>query len=241
MPICAIVGAGEGLGSALASKFAEEGFDLVLTSRSETGCEIAAQTARVVNPDATILTYAADAKYPETIEAALAEATSKLGDVEVLIYNVRGQFTKCSPLDMSYEALNNTFQMEVTGAFAAVKTVLPGMRERGRGTIFFSSATAAFRGSASYPLYAIGKFGLRALSQCLAKAYASDGVHIVHMRLDCDLDVPVMRDLYGDAYDPDKLANPLEIAQSYWLTHLQPRSAWSNEVDLRPHTETWTY
>ncbi len=75
----------------------------------------------------------------------------------------------------------------------------------------------------------------------MTKAYAKDGVHIVHVRLDCDLDVPLMRDAYGDKYDPEKLANPADVAEAYWLTHLQPKSAWSNEVELRPYTEMRTY
>ena len=115
------------------------------------------------------------------------------------------------------------------------------MIKRSRGSIFFSSATAAYRGSRTHPLYAIGKFGLRALSQSLTKAYAKDGVHIVHVRLDCDLDVPYMREAYGDKYDPATLASPSDVAESYWLTHLQPQSAWSNEIELRPYTEVWTY
>jgi len=240
-PVCAIVGAGEGLGSALAAKFCVEGCDLALLSRTEAGSAKAMAEALAVRSGASVNFYQADATQPDTIEAALAQAASDIGDIDILIYNVRGEFTRAAPLDMSYEALSNIFQVEVVGALAAAKGVLPGMRKRGRGTIFFSSATAAFRGSANYPLYSIGKFGLRALSQSLAKAYAGDGVHVVHVRLDCDLDVPVMMDLYGDAYDPDLLAKPVDIAQSYWLTHLQPRSAWSNEVELRPQTENWTY
>ena len=72
----------------------------------------------------------------------------------------------------------------------------------------FSSATAAYRGSATNTLYAIGKFGLRALSQSLAKAYSKDGVHIVHMRLDCDLDVPIMREIYGKSFVANNMAKP---------------------------------
>ena len=104
----------------------------------------------------------------------------------------------------------------------------------------FSSATAALRGSAAFPLYAIGKFGLRALAQSLAKAHAGDGIHVVHMRLDCDLDVPVMRDLYGDDNDQAGLADPDAVADTYWWVHRQPPAAWSNEVELRPFSETWT-
>ena len=115
---------------------------------------------------------------------------------------------------MTYAELEEIFQVEVVGAFAAARSVLPAMRRRGAGSVMFSSATAAFRGSATHPLYAIGKFGLRALSQSLAKAYSKDGVHVVHMRLDCDLDVPLMRERYGDDYENAGLADPDAVAQS---------------------------
>ena len=107
--------------------------------------------------------------------------------------------------------------------------------------IFFSSATAAFRGSAQYPHYAVGKFGLRALSQSLAKAYAKDGVHVAHMRLDLDLDVPLMRAFYESSNHEPNMVDPDDVAQAFWLTHQQPKTAWSNEVELRPFTEAWTY
>lgn len=82
--------------------------------------------------------------------------SADIGPIDVLIYNVRGVFTKCEPLDMTYDGMEEAFRVEVTGAFAAAKAVLPGMRTREHGTIFFSSATVAFRGSATHPVYAIG-------------------------------------------------------------------------------------
>ncbi len=237
--VCAIVGAGEGLGRALAARFASQGFDIALISRSEAGSAKARQAAAAVT--ANVRHFSADASQPETIEAALAKAADEMGVIDILIYNARGEFTACEPLDMSYAALEDIYRVEVIGAFAAAKSVLPAMIKRSRGSVFFSSATAAYRGSRTHPLYAIGKFGLRALSQSLTKAYAKNGVHIVHVRLDCDLDVPYMRESYGDRYDPEILASPDAVAESYWLTHLQPKSAWSNEIELRPYTEVWTY
>ena len=239
-PVCAIVGPGEGLGRSLAAKFAGEGFDIALISRSETGSAAAAEAAAGADPGAAVEFFAADATRPDTIEQALARAASDMGEVEVLIYNARGNFTRCEPLEMSYADLDEIYRLEVVGAFAAAKSVLPAMRQRGRGSLLFSSATAALRGSASHPLYAIGKFGLRALSQSLAKAYSKDGVHIVHVRLDCDLDMPMMRALRGDSYDPENMANTDDVAETYWWAHQQPKSAWSNEIELRPYTETWT-
>jgi len=239
--VCTIIGAGEGLGQALAARFAREGFDIALVSRTEAGSAAAFAAARAAGNAASVRYFAADAMRPETIEQAIARISDEMGAIELLIYNARGAFSACEPLDMTYAALEENYRVEVVGAFAAAKSVLPAMRARGRGSLFFSSATAAFRGSATYPLYAIGKFGLRALSQSLGKAYSRDGVHIVHVRLDCDLDVPVMRDLYGDRYEPGKLADPEDVAKTYWLTYQQPKSAWSNEIEIRPHTESWTF
>ena len=238
--VCAIVGAGEGLGRSLAAKFAGEGFDIALISRSEKGSSAAVEAAAGVDAGATVKFFAADATQPETIEQAFTGLVDEMGSVEVLIYNARGGFTRCEPLEMTYAELDEVYRLEVVGAFAAAKSVLPAMRERGRGTLLFSSATAALRGSATNPLYAIGKFGLRALSQSLAKAYSKDGVHIVHVRLDCDLDMPMMRALRGDSYDPENMANTDDVAETYWWAHQQPKSAWSNEIELRPYTETWT-
>lgn len=240
-PVCVIVGAGEGLGRALAAKFAHHGFDLALISRTEANSGAAIKAAKTATDTGEVRFYAADATNPKSLESILATVVHDMGDIDVLIYNVRGDFTPCAPLEMSYYALEKNYRMEVIGALAAAKSVLPKMIARSQGCVFFSSATAAFRGSSNYPLYAIGKFGLRALSQSLAKAYAEEGVHIVHVRLDCDLDVPVMRELYGDKYDPERLASPEDVAETYWLTYLQPKGAWSNEVEIRPYNETWTY
>ena len=238
---CAIVGAGEGLGAALAARFARGGFDIGLVSRSEAGSAAAFAAARSVRGETGVRFRQGDADRPETIERALAELAREMGRIELLIFNVRGEFTRCAPLEMTTEALEAAFRIEVVGAFSAARAVLPAMRAQNRGTIFFSSATAAFRGSASHPLYSISKFGLRALSQSLSKAYAADGVHIVHVRLDCDLDVPITRRLYGEAYHSAKLADPEDVAETYWLIHQQPKGGWSNEIEIRPHTETWTF
>jgi len=239
--LCVIVGAGEGLGCALAKKFASEGFNIGLISRSKSSCAAAIEAVKTVNSSADVGFFSADARKPETLESAISAIVQEMGEIDVLIYNVRGEFTACEPLEMTYDALEENYQAEVIGAFASAKSVLPTMIKRSCGSVFFSSATAAFRGSGRYPIYAIGKFGLRALSQSLAKAYAKEGVHIVHFRLDCDLDVPIIRNLYADKYNPETLASPDTVAQMYWLTHLQPKGAWSNEVEIRPNTEAWTY
>lgn len=240
-PVCTIVGAGEGLGHSLAKKFAAQGFDIALISRSESKAAPILEAISHENENVAGRFFAADVTKPEELEDAFARIQKDMGDTSTLLYTARGDFVAYEPLDLPYDVLENIFRIEVMGAFAAAKAVLPGMIERGEGKIFFTSATAAFRGSAKYPHYAISKFGMRALSQSLAKAYAKDGVHVAHMRLDLDLDVPLMQAIYADSDHEPNMVNPDDVAQSFWLTHLQPKTAWSNEVELRPYTEDWTY
>jgi len=239
--VCAIIGAGEGLGQSLAAKFSGEGFDLALVSRSEQGSSAAMAAATAANSSALVRYFKADATEPSTIEGSLNSIFQEMGNIEVLIYNARGGYSPIKPLDITYSQLEENYQIEVVGAFAAAKSVIPTMLEHGHGTILFSSATAALRGSGSNPLFAIGKFGLRALSQCLSKAYAINGIHIAHVRLDCALDVPLIRQYYGENFKEEETSNTDDVAETYWWVHQQPKSAWSNEVELRPYTENWTY
>lgn len=239
--VCAIVGAGDGLGQSLARKFAGNGFDIALLSRTETGSGAALAAARAAAPEAHVEYFQADAMQPESVEQGLAQAAASIGPIDVLIYNVRGGMNRKPPLEMTFEEMRDIFEIEVVAAHAAARAVMPGMIERGQGTVIFSSATAALRGSGTNPLYAIGKFGLRALSQSLAKAYARDGVHVVHVRLDCALDVPIVRQTYGDQIKPEQMSNTDDVAESYLWAHRQPKSAWSNEIEIRPYTEDWTF
>ncbi len=239
--VCAIVGGGEGLGVSLAGAFAAEGAVVGLLSRTQAGSAQALAAARRANPDRPHLFEAADATNPAGLEAALGRVAAQLGTVDILIYNVRGPLSFKPPLEVGYDELRAILDLEVVGAFAAAKAVIPGMVGKGAGTLLYSSATAAFRGSARNMGYAAGKFGLRGVAQSLAKAYAAKGVHVAHVRLDCALDVPVVRQLMGQNYVKARTADPDEVAQSYVWIHKQPRSAWSNEVELRPMTEDWTY
>ncbi len=237
--VCVVVGAGTGLGKSLAAAFAREGFDLALISRNKGGTATAVSAAQGANPNVAVRAFQADATQPQALERTLTSVASEMGPIEVLIYNVRGEPKWKSPLDVTYDELRDVIDLEVVGALAAAKAVVPGMITRQRGTVIFSSATAAFRGSPNAPQYSIAKFALRGLAQSLGRAYAKEGVHVVHMRLDCALDGPLVRRMMGPAFDPHDVADPDDVARTYVWVHQQPKSAWSNEVEVRPHTETW--
>ena len=67
--------------------------------------------------------FSADATRPETIETALGRVADEMGEIEVLIYNARGEVAACEPLEMTYEALEDVYRVEVVGAFAAARPV----------------------------------------------------------------------------------------------------------------------
>ena len=89
-------------------------------------------------------------------------------------------------------------------------------------------------------MFAMGKHSLKALSQAIAREHAQDGVHAVHIRIDCGIDGPKAKEWMGDKYDSDLLGSPDDLADTYvWLAQ-QPKHGWTNEIDLRPYKEKWT-
>jgi NAD(P)-dependent dehydrogenase (short-subunit alcohol dehydrogenase family) len=110
------------------------------------------------------------------------------------------------------------------------------MLARGRGTILFTGATASLRGSANFAGLAVGKFGLRALGQSLARELGPKGIHVAHVVIDGQIDGPRLR-----SFAPDRAKNtvldPDAVAETYWQIHAQHPTAWTQEIDLRPSVE----
>lgn len=120
----------------------------------------------------------------------------------------------------------------------AAKAMLP----RQRGTILFTGATASLRGGAGFSAFAGAKFALRVLAQSMARELGPQGIHVAHTLIDGAIDTAFIRDNFPQRYalkDQDGILNPDHIAEAYWQLHLQPRSAWTQEMDLRPWMETF--
>jgi NAD(P)-dependent dehydrogenase (short-subunit alcohol dehydrogenase family) len=98
--------------------------------------------------------------------------------------------------------------------------------------LIFTGATAALKASAQFASFSSAKFGLRALSQSLAKEFGPRGVHVSHVVADGVFDTPRTR---GFGYsDNDGLMDTDEMAEAYWKLHTQGKKAWTWEIDLRP-------
>jgi NAD(P)-dependent dehydrogenase (short-subunit alcohol dehydrogenase family) len=110
------------------------------------------------------------------------------------------------------------------------------MLERGRGTIILTGATASLRGSARFSALAVGKFGLRALAQSMAREFGPQGIHVSHVIIDGQIDTPSIRETMPDREEHTMLS-PDAIAEAYWQLHVQDPTAWTLELDLRPAVE----
>jgi short-subunit dehydrogenase len=114
------------------------------------------------------------------------------------------------------------------------------MAPRGRGTILFTGATASLRGSAQFAGFAGAKAGLRMLAQSMARELGPRGIHVAHVVVDGAIDTEFIRETYPERYAlkaQDGILQPDHIAENYWMLHLQPRDAWTHELDLRPWSE----
>jgi NAD(P)-dependent dehydrogenase (short-subunit alcohol dehydrogenase family) len=231
--VAAVVGVGPGLGAALARRFAREGFAVGLMARrsealAPVGKEIAAAGGRSV-------ALACDATDAASVRAAFERLASELGHPSVLLYNA-GAFQMGGILELSDEDFDRCWRANCAGGFYAAKCVLPAMIQRKAGTVVFTGATAALRGSARFAALAVGKFGLRALAQSMARELGPQGIHVAHVIIDGQIDTPRVRQMMPNR-EAHTLLAPDAIAEAYWQLHTQNPTTWTHELDLRPAVE----
>jgi NAD(P)-dependent dehydrogenase (short-subunit alcohol dehydrogenase family) len=185
----------------------------------------------------TALPITADATDPASVEEAFGRVRQELGGPEVFVYNA-GAFQMGGILEVVPERFDECFKANCAGAFYAARQVLPAMVEAGRGTILLTGATASLRGSARFSALAVGKFGLRALAQSMAREFGPQGIHVAHVVIDGQINTPSVRERSPDREEHTMLS-PDAIAETYWRLHTQDRTAWTLELDLRPSVESF--
>ncbi|MFL6714997.1 MAG: SDR family oxidoreductase, partial [Burkholderiaceae bacterium] len=95
---------------------------------------------------------------------------------------------------------------------------------------------------AGYAAFAGAKHGLRALAQSMARELGPKGIHVAHPIIDGAIDTEFIRETFPERYkqkDQGGIVDPKNIADTYWMLHQQPKSAWTHELDLRPWMESW--
>ncbi len=234
----AVVGAGDYIGGAVAKRFAAGGFHIHAGRRN--GDQLKGLYDEIVAAGGHCTGRSLDARKEEDVAAFLKEA-DEIAPLEACVFNIGGNVN--SPLlDTTERVFRKVWEMACYAGFLTGREAARQMIPRGRGSIFFTGATASLRGGNGYAAFASAKFGLRAVAQSMARELGPKNIHVAHLIIDAGVDTAWVRERRGgDAANlpPDTLMNPASIAETYWQLHHQPRDAWTFELDLRPFRESW--
>ena len=227
------VGSSAGLGAAVARRFAKEGRVVAVTGRTRERIESVAREIRDAGGEAHA--FAGDVSREADV-VAIAESVSALGPLQVAVFNAASAVRSPS-LELSVSALEDALRTTAVGGFVfgreAVRRLLPLQR----GTLLFTGATASLRGRPPFAAFAASKAALRSISQTLAREFGPRGIHVAHVVIDGGIDGERLLSRASAPPDADGLLVLDDIADVYWHLHAQPRSAWTQELDLRPYRE----
>jgi NAD(P)-dependent dehydrogenase (short-subunit alcohol dehydrogenase family) len=231
--VAVVAGVGPGLGASLARKLAKEGCHLALLARSPDFIDSLADELRRRGTE--VLAIPTDISEVKPVAAAFQRIGEQLGSVDLLINNASAGGPFGQPfVEISPESFTHGWRVGVLSAFLCSQVVVPDMLRKGYGCILFTGATSSVRGAAI--TFSSAKFGMRGLAQSLARELWPKGIHVAHIVID---GVIREREIELGGEDPvgEPLMNPAAIAEVYWDLVKQDRSAWSLELDLRPHRE----
>ncbi|MGE0852954.1 MAG: SDR family oxidoreductase [Hyphomicrobiaceae bacterium] len=237
--VALVIGAGDATGGAIARRFAREGFTACVTRRHAD--KLAPLVTRIEDEGGKARAFGSDARKEEEIVALVAGIERDIGPIEVAAFNI-GANVRFPIRETTARVYFKVWEMACFAGFLMGREVAKVMVPRGRGTIFFTGATASLRGGVGFSAFAGAKHALRALAQSMARELGPKGIHVAHPIIDGAIDTEFIRSNFPDRYalkERDGILSPDAIAEAYWQLHLQPRSAWTHEMDLRPWIESW--
>ena len=231
------VSASNGLGAAIARRFARGGLHVVVAGRTEQ--RLAIVVAEIKAQDGHASLCVTDATDAAAVDELMAQANS-LGTVKSVVCNV-GNNQPLAFADLSAEQFEQFWRTCTLSGFLAAKASLPTL-ETNAGSLLFTGASASMRGRPGFAHFSAAKAGLRNMAQALAKEYGPKGVHVGHVVVDGVINGEMVQNRFGDYLDSlgeDGALAPDAIADAYWFMHTQPRNTWTFEMDVRPFKESW--
>jgi NAD(P)-dependent dehydrogenase (short-subunit alcohol dehydrogenase family) len=227
-----VAGAGQGLGKAVAQRFAREGYAVALAARNP-------QRLASLASEIGAFAFPTDLTDEALVKKLFDDAESRLGSIDAVAFvaatRMQGPFAELAAQDFERVWRQSCFSGFLVGREAA-RRMLP----RRRGTVVFTGASGSTRGRAHFAAFAAAKGALRFMAQSMARELGSEGIHVATVLIDGAIDSQRMRREHGERMEKlgtDGALHPDAIAETYWQIHNQHRSAWTHEVDLRPWKE----
>jgi NAD(P)-dependent dehydrogenase (short-subunit alcohol dehydrogenase family) len=234
----AVVGAGDYIGAAIVRRFAQEGYHVFAGRRN--GEKLAPLAAEIEAAGGTCTGMSLDARQEDAV-ADFMRTADEAAPLELVVFNV-GANVNFPVLETTERVFRKVWELACYAGFLTGREAARRLLAHGRGSIFFTGATASVRGGDGYTAFASAKFGLRAVAQSMARELGPKNIHVAHLVIDSGVDTEWVRQRVlarGGSLEDRVLMNPVSIAETYWRLHQQPRDAWTHELDLRPARETW--
>ena len=231
-----IIGAGPGLGSSLARKFAKEGHHVFVVRRERHSDELNLLCNEIKESGGSATAIPSDAREEEQVISLFSEV-EKSGPIDCVVFNI-GANVFFSIEETTSRVFRKIWEMGTFAGFLVGREAAKHMKDK--GTIIFTGATASMRGGSGFAAFSSAKFGLRAVAQSLARELGPKGIHVAHTIIDGAIDHPWIKENFPDIYklkEIDGILNPDHIAEAYYNLHLQEKTAWTHELDLRPYME----
>lgn len=236
------VGAELGLGAAVCRRFAREGHHVLVAGRTAAKIEQVVRSIQTSGGSAEALTT--DVTRESDVIAAFDRAMAPGAGFEpadAVVYNA-GNNQLIDFRTLSAEQFEDFWRIGCFAGFLVGREAARRMVPLGRGTVLFTGASGSLRGKPGYAHFAAAKAGLRMLAQSMAREFGPQGIHVVHVVIDGGIDGDRLRRRRPEIVaerGADGLLGIDAIAETYWQLHRQHRSAWTQEIDLRPYKETF--
>ncbi|KAF9779122.1 hypothetical protein IL306_002350 [Fusarium sp. DS 682] len=239
-----VAGVGPGTGRSVALRFAQK-YPVVLLARRPESYE--STLADVEKAGGKAIGVSADVADPASLKKAFETINKELPDSQLAaaIYNVgSGGFARKPFLELTDKDLNASIDGSIRAFFHFAQATIPQLLEAVPNshyppTLILTGATASVKGSALFSTFAAGKWGQRAIHQSLAREFGPKGVHVAHAVIDGVIDIPRTKEWAANDGAEDGKISPDAIAEAYWHLHTQHRSAFTQEIDIRPYIEKW--
>jgi len=228
-----VAGVGPGLGESVARTFAEAGCAVGLFARSSDLVDDLEADLHEAGHDA--LAVPCDVTDPTAVGEGFAAVREAFGPVDVLVYNPAAASWQ-GLRDISTASFERTWRVGAYGALLCAKEAVADMLDGDGGTVVFTGATSAVRGRGGALGFSSAKFAARGMAESMARELGPEGVHVAHAVIDGQI---LPRDGSSGDRPAEEYLDPDAIAETYWQLVEQDRSAWTLELDLRPHVESF--
>ena len=219
-----VIGAGDATGGAIARRFAREGYIACVTRR--TADKLVPLVEQIRTEGGQAHAFGSDARKEEAMISLVEGIERDVAPIEVAVFNI-GANVRFGITETTSRVYQKVWEMACFSGFLMGRETAKVMLTRGR------EGYAAFAGA---------KHALRALAQSMARELWPKNIHVAHPVIDGAIDTEWIRSNFPERYalkEQQGIVSPDSIAEAYWQIHVQPRDAWTHEVELRPWIESW--